>query len=258
MNILCIGDIYGKTGRDAIEKHLPILKEKYKPDWIIANGENLTAGNGLSQKHLNFLKKCGVDIVTTGNHILARPDWVEVVRDKDVLRPNNLVAETAPGKGIAIFSKNDAENIAVMNLTGRIFMEPCRCPFAEFDKLYAEIPEKTPIIVDFHAEATSEKLAFFWYVNNRATLAYGTHTHVQTSDDLIMPEGNTACITDIGMTGAIEGIIGVDKSTVISRFRTGFSEKFVCAKGPTKTEGIFVKLNNLNKPEVIEKFRILS
>ena len=147
-----------------------------------------------------------MDIVTTGNHILARTDWVEVVKDKDVLRPNNLVPESSR-KGNCRLFKNGTDNIA-MNLTGRIFMEPCRCPFAEFDKLYPLVPEQTPLVVDFHAEATSEKQAFFGMLTAEQHFAYGTHTHVQTSDDLILPEGNTACITDIGMTGAVEGIIG--------------------------------------------------
>ncbi len=253
--ILCIGDIYGKTGREAIKKFLPVLKEKYSPTWIIANGENITAGNGLSIKHLRFLKENGIDIITSGNHIFSRLDWTETLKENDVLRPHNLGSPKATGSGCKVFHKNN-DSIAVINLAGRIFMEPCRCPFETFDELYETLPHDIPLVVDFHGEATSEKLAFFRYVNKRANVVYGTHTHVQTSDEMILDGAKTACITDLGMTGAVDGIIGVDAETVISRFVTGYSEKFLCAMGKAKLEGIAVKLNENGEPLSIERIRL--
>lgn len=239
-----LGDIYGKTGREAITSILPKLKEKYYPDWIIANGENTTAGNGLSAKHAKFLKDAGIDILTSGNHIFSRLDWTEVLSKHDyILRPHNMAPDEDAGTGCRVFSKKGLGSIAVINLAGRVFMETCRCPFETFDRLYKTLPADIPVIVDFHGEATSEKLAFFWHVNGRASIAYGTHTHVQTSDNRILPNGGTGVLTDLGMTGAIDGIIGVDRNTVVGRFLTGYSEKFLCAQGHSKIEGLYAELD---------------
>lgn len=256
MKILMIGDIYGKTGREVLQRQLPDLKERYQPDWVIANGENVTAGNGLSAKHAHAIKSCGVDIITTGNHIFSRLDWPEVlVRHDYILRPHNMISDDAPGTGYRVFCKPGTANLAVVNLAGRVFMESAECPFKSFDQLFVGIPKDTAIVVDFHAEATSEKLAFFWHVNGRATVAYGTHTHVQTSDERILP-GGTAVISDIGMTGAIDGVIGVDRNTVTGRFINGYSDKFLCASGPGKIEGIFVEIDANNRVITIERLRI--
>ncbi|MDD2997733.1 MAG: TIGR00282 family metallophosphoesterase [Candidatus Riflebacteria bacterium] len=259
MKILMIGDIYGKTGRETLERQLPVLINRYHPDWIIANGENVTAGNGLSAKHAHGLKKCGVDVITSGNHIFARLDWLEVLKNHDyILRPHNMAAESAPGVGCRVFKKENLAPIAVVNLAGRVFMDAAECPFKVFDRLFASLPDEIVVIVDFHAEATSEKLAFFWYVNGRATIAVGTHTHVQTSDERILPNGGTAVITDLGMTGANDGIIGVDRDTVTGRFVTGFSDKFLCAPGPGKIEGMFVDTGPGHRAVAVERFRIVE
>lgn len=256
MKILMIGDIYGKTGRDVLKRQLPILRQRYLPDWVIANGENVTAGNGLSPKHARFVKSCGVDIITTGNHIFSRIDWPELFdKHEYVLRPHNMVEESAAGTGCRVFERENSK-IAVINLAGRVFMDVMECPFLTFDRLIKGIPEGIPVVIDLHAEATSEKLAFFWYVNGRAAIAAATHTHVQTSDERILPNGCTAIITDIGMTGALNGIIGVDRDTVIGRFKRGFSEKFLCASEPGKVEGIFVELDSKGKATSIERFRV--
>jgi len=255
MKILMIGDIYGKTGRDCLQRLLPGLIERYRPDWIIANGENVTAGNGLSQKHANFLRSCGIDIITTGNHVFSRSDWPEMLKSDYVLRPQNIVAADH-GIGCRVFCKPGVGNLAVMNLAGRVFMDAAFCPFAAFDSLYGGLPADVPLVIDFHAEATSEKLAFFWHVNGRAAVAYGTHTHVQTSDERILPHGGTAVITDIGMTGAVDGVIGVDRNTVTGRFINGFSDKFLCAQAPGKVEGLFVELGIDCKAQKIERIRV--
>ncbi len=252
-----LGDIYGKTGREAITSILPKLKEKYSPDWIIANGENTTAGNGLSAKHAKSLKDEGIDILTSGNHIFSRLDWPEVLSKHDyILRPHNMAPDEDAGTGCHVFTKKGAGSIAVINLAGRVFMETCRCPFETFDRLYNTLPADIPVIVDFHGEATSEKLAFFWHVNGRASIAYGTHTHVQTSDNRILPNGGTGILTDLGMTGAVDGIIGVDRNTVVGRFMTGYSEKFLCAQGRGKIEGLYAELDGKfpTKLELVRAF----
>lgn len=258
MIILFIGDIYGKTGRDTLRRLLPILRQRYHPDWVIANGENVTAGNGLSARHARFIKDCGVDIITTGNHIFARADWPEVLEKYDyILRPHNMVDEMQAGRGLRVFT-GPAGDLAVINLAGRVFMEPARCPFADFDQLVKEVPAGVPIVVDFHAEATSEKLAFFWHVNGRVAAVAATHTHVQTSDERILPGDKTAVITDIGMTGALNGIIGVDRDTIVGRFTTGYSDKFLCASPPGKIEGIVVEVDARGFAVNIERYRLVE
>ena len=258
MKILIIGDIYGKAGREALAEFLPQLKERFKPDWVIANGENTTAGNGLSARHAKFLKDCGVDIITTGNHLFARLDWPQVVeRDSSILRPHNLGAENAPGTGKRKFEKNGdpKSSIYVFNIAGRVFMEKARCPFKTVEELLDNIESGVPVIVDFHAEATSEKLALFWHFDGRVSAIVGTHTHVQTSDERILP-GKTAVISDLGMTGSRDGVLGVDRNTIIGRFINGYSEKFLCSGGPKKIEGVLLTLADDGKAEAIERFRI--
>lgn len=256
MKILIIGDIYGKSGREALAQFLPELKLEFAPDLVIANGENVTAGNGLSLRHAKFLKETGVDIITTGNHLFARLDWPDLMQKNDaVLRPHNLGAIDAPGSGVRIFNKSESgRQICVINLAGRIFMDKGRCPFRTADELLKDLPADIPIVVDFHAEATSEKLAMFWYLAGRVSAVVGTHTHVQTSDERILP-GQTAVISDLGMTGSRDGILGVDRNTIIGRFVNGFSDKFLCSAGPQKIEGVVVELNAGGKAEKIERFR---
>lgn len=257
MKILIIGDIYGKTGREALAELLPELKKHYNPNWIIANGENVTAGNGLSARHARFLRESGVEIITTGNHLFARPDWPKLMeKDDTVLRPHNLGALDAPGTGFKVFEKEDnsGHKLGIINLAGRVFMERARCPFRVADELIANFDEGVPIIVDFHAEATSEKLALAWYLDGRVTAVVGTHTHVQTSDERILP-GGTATITDLGMTGSLDGILGVDRETIVGRFRKGFSDKFQCAGGVKKIEGVFLEIDENSKARKIERFR---
>ncbi len=258
MKVILIGDIYGKTGRDILQKKLPELKERYSPDWIIANGENATGGNGISAKHAKVIKNAGVDIITSGNHIYARVDWPETLKKCEyILRPQNIGGNKFSGGGFKVFEKAGVPPIAVMNLAGRVFMEDASCPFKEADALIENAPEGIPIVLDFHAEATSEKLALFWYLNGRCAACVGTHTHVQTSDERILSDG-TAVITDLGMTGALDGIIGVDRNTVLSRFTKGYSDKFVCASGLLKVEGVAIEIcDSSHKAVSIERFRII-
>lgn len=258
--IVVLGDVFGDTGRKTLAKSMPEIIEKYQPDWIIANGENISGGNGISKKHANFLLQIGVDVITTGNHLFARNDWQEVTASvKNILRPHNMLPDNFPSKGIKRFSKEGKQDIQVMNLCGRVFMEPCFCPFQTFDRLFAELDSSVPLIVDFHAEATSEKQAFGWHAAGRASAVYGTHTHVQTSDARIITSNgrNTAFITDIGMTGSRDGIIGVDRDTIIDRFLSGYSDRFTAGDLPGKAEGAFFLIDGSGAVQ-IESFRFFA
>lgn len=256
MKIVFIGDIFGKIGREKIKSSIPILIEKYQPDWIVANGENVTGGNGISAKHARLLKEAGIDVLTSGNHVFARNDWVDVVKSEPyLLRPHNLTLADAPGRGINTFFKDGVPALTVINLSGRVFMDYALCPFKAFDQLYETAPKDVPIFVDFHAEATSEKSAFFWYVDGRASVVVGTHTHVQTSDERIMPQG-TAVITDVGMVGSRDSVIGVSRETIIMRFVKGYSNKFLSGPLPAKLEGVFVKIEGV-RASCIESFRLV-
>jgi metallophosphoesterase (TIGR00282 family) len=256
MKILFIGDICGKTGREALTQFLPELKAFYRPDWVIANGENVTGGSGISARHARFIKEAGVDIITTGNHIFARQDWPKVLENaSDILKPHNLAGKNSPGCGYRIFKKKEEHlELAVVNLAGRVFMERGRCPFKTAEEILAALPNEVPVVVDFHAEATSEKLAMGWHLAGKVAAVVGTHTHVQTSDERILP-GGTAVITDLGMTGARDGILGVNKDIIVGRFINGFSDKFLCGLGAKKIEGTFIEIDSRNKAQKIERFR---
>ena len=256
MKTIIIGDVCGKTGRDVLKRKLSVIKQEYTPDWIIANGENATSGNGISTRHAKQLKESGVDIITSGNHIFARNDWQETVKSLDyILRPHNLIDHT--GTGCRVFSFDNKPRLAIINLAGRMFMERARCPFRMFDELYSQLPKKIPVFVDFHAEATSEKQAFFWHVDGRASCVVGTHTHVQTSDERILP-AKTAVITDLGMTGAVDGVLGVDKDIILCRFYNGYSSRFQCALPPAKIEGVVVETDGDAKAVAIDRFRVID
>ncbi|MFZ5951358.1 MAG: TIGR00282 family metallophosphoesterase [Candidatus Rifleibacteriota bacterium] len=258
MKILIIGDIYGKTGRDALAEFMPALQKKYQPDWIIANGENVTAGNGLSARHAKFLKEQGIDVITTGNHLFSRLDWPELLtKEEAVLRPHNIGPTDASGSGCRVFKKANGMSLGVINLAGRVFMEKARCPFRSADLLLSSIGEGFPVIIDFHAEATSEKQALFWHLDGRVSAIVGTHTHVQTSDERILP-GGTAVISDLGMTGSRDGVLGVDRETIIGRFLNGYSDKFLCSAGARKIEGVCITLGLDWRAENMERFRLES
>jgi 2',3'-cyclic-nucleotide 2'-phosphodiesterase len=257
MRILMVGDVCGKTGRCMAAKILPAARSRLAIDWIIANGENTTNGTGLAPRHAQALLAAGVDVLTTGNHLFARPDWPDVVARPQVLRPHNLGGDAAPGKGWGIFSKPGTGSLAVINLAGRVFMDPADCPFRWADQLLARIGGGIPVVVDIHAEATSEKLAMASYLAGRAALVAGTHTHVQTSDARLLP-GGTAAISDLGMTGPDDGILGVDRETVLQRFRLGFSGRFQGAAGPGRLEGVLVILDQTGQPQAIRAVRLFE
>ncbi len=244
MKVLFIGDIVGSIGRDAVEKYLPRLKKKYGIDVVIANGENAAAGRGITRGIYDDLLQMGVDIITMGNHTWDNKDIFDFIDDADYLiRPANFSAD-APGRGMATVTKNGV-TISVINLHGRVFLPPHEDPFAMADQLVAEAKEISPIVfVDFHAEATSEKIALGWHLDGRASVVVGTHTHVQTADNRIYP-GGTAYITDVGMTGPYDEILGMKKESVIYKFQTNMPTRFEVPKsGRDVLSGFFIEIDD--------------
>ncbi|SEP59646.1 TIGR00282 family metallophosphoesterase [Piscibacillus halophilus] len=225
MNILFIGDIVGKPGRYALQQHLSTLKDQYKADLTIINGENAAHGKGLTKKLYNQFIEWGADAVTLGNHAWDKREIFDFIDDANrLIRPGNY-PEGTPGKGLQ-FIKAKQKNVAVINLMGRTFMNPLDDPFQVIDSLIDEAKKKTNLIfVDFHAEATSEKQAMGWYLDGKVSTVVGTHTHIQTSDERILTQG-TGYITDVGMTGAYDSILGMEKESIIRKFKTGLPARF--------------------------------
>jgi metallophosphoesterase (TIGR00282 family) len=224
VKILAIGDIIGKPGRDALKALLPELKQTYKPELIVANGENTAGGIGITEATANELFNTGVDVITTGNHVWAQKDIQEYLSGpKAVIRPLNY-PPSAPGKGYIT-----QDGTAVINIIGRTYMNAYDCPFRGIDKVLSDLPEDIKvIIVDFHAEATSEKMAMGRYLDGRVSAVLGTHTHVATADAQVF-QGGTAYVTDIGMVGPKESVIGDDARGVIDRFLTQIPRRLAVA-----------------------------
>lgn len=244
MKVLFIGDIVGSIGRDAVEKYLPRLKKKYGLDVVIANGENAAAGRGITRSIYNDLLQMGVDMITMGNHTWDNKDIFDFIETADYLiRPANF-SKDAPGRGMATVTKNGL-TISVINLHGRVFLPPHEDPFAYADELIAEAKKVSPIVfVDFHAEATSEKIALGWHLDGKASVVVGTHTHVQTADNRIYP-GGTAYITDVGMTGPYDEVLGMQKDNVIYRFQTNMPTRFEVPKsGREVLSGFFIEIDD--------------
>jgi metallophosphoesterase (TIGR00282 family) len=224
---LLIGDVVGASGRAMVQKHLAKIRQMYAIDTIILNGENTAHGKGITPKNVLFFKQNGVDVVTTGNHIWKHKEIYSYLNEnKDLLRPANFPS-AAPGCGITTYMVGE-HRIGVINLQGRVFMrELIDCPFRTADSLLLYLKDKTNIIfVDFHAEATSEKMALSFYLDGRVSAVVGTHTHVQTADERILP-GGTAHITDLGMTGSFNSMLGMKKEGIIENFLTTLPTKFL-------------------------------
>jgi len=243
VKILYIGDIFGRPGRTILKQSLPGLLSEYAPDLILANGENAAAGFGITPGLVEELLGLGIAVLTTGNHIWDKKEiypYLAEHADGPLLRPANYPPQV-PGRGLYVGRTRAGLEYAVINLQGRVFMPPIDCPFRTVDTLLESIPESVKIrIVDMHAEATSEKLAMGWHLNGRVTAMVGTHTHVPTADETILP-GGTAYITDLGMTGPFESVIGVDKNTVIRKFLSQLPERFDVAKGDVRLCGVVVE-----------------
>jgi metallophosphoesterase (TIGR00282 family) len=244
LKVLFIGDIVGSIGRATVEKYLPRLKKKYEPDVVIANGENAAAGRGITRKIYHQLLQMGVDVITMGNHTWDNKEIFEFIDEAEYLiRPANF-SEEAPGKGMVQVSKKGV-TLSVINLHGRVFLPPHEDPFKMADELIEEARKTSPLVfIDFHAEATSEKIALGWHVDGRVSAIVGTHTHVQTADARIFP-GGTAYITDVGMTGPYDEILGMTKESVIYKFQTNMPSRFEVPKsGREVLSGFFVEIDN--------------
>jgi len=242
VRILTIGDIVGRPGRTLISRKLPSLRDRMSVDFCIANGENAAGGSGITPEIVDELLKSGIDVITSGDHIYKRKEIIGHMRSNPrLLRPANY-GERAEGTGYGIFDLPAVENakIAVINLVGRVFMNPSDCPFKTVDAILKRIQSVTElIIVDMHAEATSEKIAMGWYLDGRVTAVVGTHTHVQTADERILP-GGTAYITDLGMTGPHDSILGRRKDRVLEAILTHMPKSFDVAKGDVRLCGALI------------------
>ena len=243
MKILFIGDIVGKPGRKAIQKGLPGLMSKLKIDFVIANGENAAGGFGITQAIGEDLFSLGIDILTSGNHIWDKKEAVTyIAKENRLLRPANYPPDV-PGAGTMIMKSRSGHAIGVLNLEGRVFMRPIDCPFQAAKREVRELKKETNIIiVDFHGEATSEKAAIGWFLDGEVSALIGTHTHVQTADERILPQG-TAFISDAGMTGPVNSIIGVKKSQIINKFLTQIPVRFETARGESLLSCVVVDVN---------------
>ncbi|TDA69465.1 MAG: TIGR00282 family metallophosphoesterase [Clostridia bacterium] len=242
MRIIAIGDIVGRPGRKAIGSLLPGLRTEYRPDLVIANAENAAGGNGLTREVADELFEAGIDVLTSGNHIWDKKEIYNFIGDRErLLRPANYPPDT-PGHGFCLVPLVRGVKVAVINLAGRAFMPSLDCPFRTADSLVTALREQaTAIVVDFHAEATAEKMALGWYLDGRVSAVYGTHTHIPTADARLLPKG-TAYVTDIGMTGPRDSVLGIAVEPVIRKFITQLPAKFDVAPGPVVLQGVVIDI----------------
>ncbi|MFA5554553.1 MAG: TIGR00282 family metallophosphoesterase [Phycisphaerae bacterium] len=257
LNILCIGDIVGKPGRRVLSEKLKNLIKEHNVDCVIANAENAAGGSGLTPQIYDKLMKYGVNLVTLGDHTFRKRDIIQILETSDnIVRPANL-SDSAAGRGYAIYQTGKGPTIAIISLLGRIFMKPADCPYSAADKIISQLSNKADIIfVDVHAEATSEKISMGYFLNGRVSCVFGTHTHVVTADETILSKG-TAYITDIGMTGPHESILGRGINNVLKSFRTQMPYPFEVATGDVRLNSILVTIDsNTKQAERIERIRV--
>lgn len=255
MNVLMLGDIFGRPGRNIVAQFLPELKEKYQPVLIIANGENAAGGFGLTRKVAEELFGLGIHVLTSGNHIWDQKEMYTYINEEPrILRPANY-PPSVPGSSVFIH-RTEGIVVSVINLIGRVFMADYDCPFRTADQLLEGLPDDvTHVIVDFHGEATSEKIALARYLDGRIAALVGTHTHVPTVDEQILPKG-TAYVTDLGMCGPIHSILGVEPEVVIGKFLTQLPTRFSVAKGPACLTGVVISLNKNGGADTIFRLNL--
>jgi len=244
MKILMIGDIVGKPGRKATSYLLPRLVADNRIDFVMANGENAAGGRGINREITEEFLRQGIEVITMGNHVWDNREILSFIdHEPRLLRPANY-PEDCPGRGYNIYLGPAGRRIAVINVSGRVFLGNLECPFRTVDYILKQIEQQADIIlVDFHAEATSEKQALAWYLDGRATAVFGTHTHVQTADEMILP-GGTAYITDVGMTGPHHSVLGVKTNQVIERFLTQRPGPFEIASGPLQLDAVILEVDD--------------
>ncbi len=246
MKILFIGDIVGSPGRIAVNKLLPKLKAELALDFVIANAENASGGSGITQKVAEELFDSGVNVLTSGDHIWKKKEIFELINQEErILRPLNYPSG-APGRGSSIFKTKSGAKIGVVNVNGRVFMEALECPFKGVLSAQKELAQETKIIiVDIHAEATSEKVALGWYLDGKVSAVLGTHTHIQTADEKILPQG-TAYITDVGMAGPYDSVIGRKVDDVLTRFLTAIPVRFEVAEENIQLHAVVLDIDEKN------------
>ena len=244
MNILFVGDIVGKPGRELVRRGLRALVEEHEVDLVIANAENSANGFGITKEIGDTLLEWGVDVMTSGNHIWDKKEAIEYIASEPrLLRPANYPAGV-PGRGSYVAQTGDGRAVGVINVMGRVFMLSIDDPFAVVQREIEAIRHRTRvIIVDFHAEATSEKIAMGWHLDGKVTAVFGTHTHVQTADERILP-GGTAYLTDAGMTGPHDGIIGMEREPSLGRFLNAMPSRFEPATGNPRLNGVVVQADD--------------
>jgi metallophosphoesterase (TIGR00282 family) len=237
-----VGDVVGKPGRVAFQKLVPALKRRHEVDFVVANCENAAAGVGVTPDTARELLDAGADCLTSGNHAFKKREvYTYIDKEARLLRPANF-PDGAPGRGVGMYVVGERE-VAVVNLLGRAHMDPVDCPFRAFDRISETLRDRTPVvIIDFHAETTSEKIAFGYYADGRASVVIGTHTHVATADETVLPNG-TGFLCDVGMTGPSEGVIGVDRAAVLERFLTQMPVRFEVAAGPAVLMAALIEID---------------
>jgi metallophosphoesterase (TIGR00282 family) len=242
IKILFIGDIIGQPGRKTVKSVLPEIVTKEMVDLVIANGENSAGGFGLTVDVCQELLNAGIDVITLGNHTWDNREIYKVLENEPrVIRPANYPGD-APGCGAYLATTGRNQVVGVINILGQVFLDPLLCPFQIADEYVDRVKEKTKIvIVDFHAEATSEKMALGWYLDGRVTAVIGTHTHISTADERILPKG-TGYITDVGMTGPVNSVLGIDPQIVIKKFITKRPVRFEVASGPSQLNGVILEV----------------
>src|SRR6266403_1280839 len=258
ITVLCIGDVFGEPGRKAVHALLPGLRKQHEADLTIVNVENAASGFGVTPLIARTFLEQGVDVMTSGNHIWDKKEIIEYIgKENLLLRPANFPAGT-PGVG-HVTVKAGPHKVAVLNLMGRVFMLPIDCPFQKADEVLPELRKDTPIIiVDMHCEATSESQAMGWHLDGRVSAVVGTHRHVQTADERVLPQG-TAYITDLGMTGPTEGVIGVDRDLILQKFISQMPVRFEPAKGPAALHGAVITVDpEPGRASRLERIRVPS
>jgi len=247
VKLLFIGDIVGRPGRDLVRRHVRALAASCQADVVIANGENAAGGAGITRENMYEILSAGVHVITSGNHIWDKRETLEFIGNEPrLIRPANY-PEGTPGGGSCVITAANGVRVGVINVMGRVFLHTVDDPFRIAKREIARVQEDGAqvILIDMHAETTSEKIAFCYYVDGKVSAVIGTHTHVQTADERILP-GGTACLTDVGMTGPHDGVIGIDKDAIIARFVTGLPGRFETATGDPRLNGVVITVDPVN------------
>lgn len=258
VNLLCIGDVVGRPGRFVVSQALPDLVRQHDVHCVICNAENIAGGSGLTPQLFEKLRRYGVDLITLGDHVYRRQEIIPVMERSDrIVKPANLPV-TAPGRNFAVYETRLGPKVAVVSLLGRLFMRPpTDCPFTAIDRILKQIPPEVKIVVvDMHAEATSEKVAMGWHLDGRVSLVYGTHTHIPTADERVLPNG-TAYITDLGMTGPYDSVLGRRKDRVLRAMITSIPTPFDVAEDDARLCGVLAQVDGATGRAVhIERIRV--